>query len=163
MAGPDENDIFQWYFLIFGLDKPYSGGYYMGKIIFPKEYPLKPPAILMLTPSGRFETNMRICFSMSDYHPETWSVAWTTETIMVGLISFMYENEITYGGIDTSNENKMALAAKSLKYTAGLPKFAEIFGDDLHLTGLTPEEIKDLNLKKKERESTAGGCNCSIF
>lgn len=31
---------------------PYEGGYYHGKIIFPPQYPFKPPSILMLTPSG---------------------------------------------------------------------------------------------------------------
>lgn len=33
-------------------DTPYEGGYYHGKIIFPPQYPFKPPSILMLTPSG---------------------------------------------------------------------------------------------------------------
>lgn len=33
------------------------------------EYPFKPPAIMMLTPSGRFATGTRLCLSMSDFHP----------------------------------------------------------------------------------------------
>lgn len=52
---------------------PYEGGYYHGKLKFPPEYPLKPPSILMLTPSGRFKPNTRLCLSMSDFHPETWN------------------------------------------------------------------------------------------
>ena len=31
----------------------------------PKEYPMKPPAIKMLTPNGRFQVNRRLCLSMS--------------------------------------------------------------------------------------------------
>ena len=36
------------------------------------DYPFKPPSLLMVTPSGRFETGVRLCLSMSDFHPETW-------------------------------------------------------------------------------------------
>ena len=68
-----------WYFVIFGLtDCPYEGGVYLGKIIFPLQYPLKPPGIQMITPNGRFKSKTRICMSMSDYHPESWNPAWHT-------------------------------------------------------------------------------------
>ena len=30
----------------------------------------------MLTPNGRFKTGIRLCLSMSDYHPETWNPLW---------------------------------------------------------------------------------------
>ena len=50
-------------------DTPYEGGHYWGKLIFPKEYPLKPPSVMMLTPNGRFKTGRRLCLSMSDFHP----------------------------------------------------------------------------------------------
>jgi ubiquitin-conjugating enzyme E2 J2 len=53
--GGGKDNMYTWYYLIFGLtDCPYEGGYYLGKIIFPKEYPMKPPGIEMITPSGRF-------------------------------------------------------------------------------------------------------------
>ena len=32
-----------------------------GKVIFPPQYPYKPPSILMLTPNGRFATNTKLC------------------------------------------------------------------------------------------------------
>lgn len=32
-----------------------------GKVIFPAQYPYKPPSILMLTPSGRFAVNTKLC------------------------------------------------------------------------------------------------------
>lgn len=31
---------------------------------------MKPPSVIMITPSGRFQPNARICMSMSDFHPE---------------------------------------------------------------------------------------------
>ena len=50
VAAPDPDDMFTWYFIIFGFeDEPYKGGYYMGKLIFPSDYPWKPPSIWMVT------------------------------------------------------------------------------------------------------------------
>lgn len=33
------------------------------------QYPYKPPSIQMFTPSGRFQTNTKLCLSMTDFHP----------------------------------------------------------------------------------------------
>ena len=68
---------------------PYYGGYYHGKLVFPSDYPYKPPRIYMITPNGRFKTNSRLCLSISDYHPDTWKPAWSVSTILTGLLSFM--------------------------------------------------------------------------
>ena len=58
IALPEENNIFNWHFLIFGLkDCDYVGGYYHGIIRFPSEYPMKPPSLMMFTKNGRFEVN----------------------------------------------------------------------------------------------------------
>lgn len=72
---------------------PYDGGYYHGKLMFPREFPFKPPAIYMITPSGRFKTNTRLCLSISDFHPDTWNPAWSVSTILTGLLSFMVSEE----------------------------------------------------------------------
>ena len=70
IALPNESNILEWHYLLEGAkDTPYEGGKYWGKLIFPKEYPLKPPGVMMMTPSGRFRTNRRLCLSMSDFHP----------------------------------------------------------------------------------------------
>ena len=90
IAVPDEKNIFVWHFLIFGLkDCDYENGFYHGKITFPHEYPMKPPSIIMFTPSGRFECSKPICTSFSNYHPESWNPLWGVESIVIGLISFM--------------------------------------------------------------------------
>eukprot|EP00541_Cyclophora_tenuis_P002444 CAMPEP_0116559908 /NCGR_PEP_ID=MMETSP0397-20121206/10674_1 /TAXON_ID=216820 /ORGANISM="Cyclophora tenuis, Strain ECT3854" /LENGTH=104 /DNA_ID=CAMNT_0004085763 /DNA_START=117 /DNA_END=428 /DNA_ORIENTATION=+ len=76
-AVPNEADIREWHYVIEGNQgTPYDGGYYHGKLLFPKEYPLKPPSVIMLTPSGRFQPNRRLCLSMSDFHPESWNPLW---------------------------------------------------------------------------------------
>ena len=54
----------------------YEGGLYHGKVEFTKDYPLKPPAIRLLTPSGRFKEGSKLCFSFSDFHPESWNPMW---------------------------------------------------------------------------------------
>ena len=58
VAAPDPDNMFVWYYIIFGFeDEPFKGGYYMGKLVFPKEYPWKPPEIWMVTEQGRFSTH----------------------------------------------------------------------------------------------------------
>ena len=66
-----------------------SGGVYHGKLVFPGEFPFKPPSIYMITPNGRFKCNTRLCLSISDFHPDTWNPAWSVATILTGLLSFM--------------------------------------------------------------------------
>ena len=88
---PHPENILEWHYMLLPSEAPYRGGCYVGKLLFPQEYPLKPPGVLMLTPSGRFEVNQRICTSFSDYHPESWDPAWTAGTVAMGLQSFMYE------------------------------------------------------------------------
>jgi ubiquitin-conjugating enzyme E2 J2 len=104
MAIPDYNNIFEWHFVIYDLkDCPYEGGFYHGKLLFPTEYPMKPPGIMMLTPSGRFWLKKRICLSISDYHPESWNPIWKAETILTALVSFMNSEEQATGCIATSD------------------------------------------------------------
>lgn len=73
IAAPKPSDYLEWHFVLQGInDTPYANGHYHGKLKFPSSYPFAPPSIMLITPSGRFETNKRICFSMSDFHPEQW-------------------------------------------------------------------------------------------
>lgn len=71
---PNEANILEMHYVIEGSEKtPFEGGVYWGKLLFPKTYPLKPPGVIMMTPSGRFQPNRRLCLSMSDFHPgERW-------------------------------------------------------------------------------------------
>jgi len=32
---------------------------------------------------------LRLCLSISDFHPDTWNPAWSVSTILTGLLSFM--------------------------------------------------------------------------
>ena len=45
---PRESNVLEWRFLITGTEKTdYEGGYYHGKLIFPPQYPMKPPQVML--------------------------------------------------------------------------------------------------------------------
>mmetsp|Transcript_49079 Transcript_49079/g.147804 ORF Transcript_49079/g.147804 Transcript_49079/m.147804 type:complete len:230 (-) Transcript_49079:225-914(-) len=134
-ATPHESNILEWHYVIEGSKgTPYEGGHYHGKLVFPKEYPLKPPSVIMLTPSGRFKPNRRLCLSMSDFHPESWNPMWSVSTILTGLYSFMVETAPTLGSIDTSDAQKRKLARQSLDFNVRDSNFCTLFPDcvDVH-------------------------------
>eukprot|EP01134_Creolimax_fragrantissima_P003896 CFRG3896T1 len=127
-AVPLPSNILEWHYCIKGPeDSPYVGGYYHGKILFPKDYPYKPPGIMMITPSGRFQTNTRLCLSLSDFHPDTWHPAWSVSSILIGLLSFMLENTPTAGSVETTEAKKRTLATRSLETNMANPKFKKLF------------------------------------
>lgn len=125
-------------------DTPYAGGYYHGALVFPPEYPLRPPSVYMYTPSGRFEIGTRLCLSLSDYHPESWKPSWSSRTILLGLQSFMAENEMTAGSITTTDDEKRLLARRSLAYNMQNREFCELF----------PEYVDEY---RKQQEARASG------
>ena len=108
-------------------DSPYAGGLYQGKIRFPDDYPFRPPAIMMLTPNGRFETDRRLCLSMSDYHPELWVPAWSVATILNGVLSFFLEDEPTTGAVVTTEREKRRLRDASAAFNDGDPIYRGLF------------------------------------
>lgn len=167
-ALPSDTDILTWHYVVFDLppESPYSGGQYHGKLIFPREYPLKPPSILMCTISGRFEINKRLCLSMSDYHPETWNPSWRVETILLGLVSFMLDESdpATTGGIRTSFGQRRADALLSFFRNSRNNEFKVHFPDMLDhakyfvgsgfsyksLSGDIARSLKDLGMESEE-------------
>jgi len=127
----DEN-ILSWHYVLEGpKDTPYEGGLYWGRLKFPKDYPFAPPSILMMTPNGRFETNTRLCLSMSDYHPESWQPAWSLATVLKGLLSFMCEECPTAGALvpPSSTEERKRLAEMSLQWNKEQAEFVKAFPD----------------------------------
>lgn len=127
-AAPDEKNILTWNFIIRGPPgSPYEGGEYHGALLFPSEYPFKPPGIKMYTPSGRFHPDKKICFSMSDFHPGSWNPAWSVATILTGLLSFMLSDEMTTGSVTSSIAHKRSFAAKSHAWNIQQARFKEVF------------------------------------
>lgn len=131
LAKPNDENILEWHYVIEGPPlTPFEGGQYHGILRFPPEYPFKPPLILMITPNGRFTTNMRLCLLMLDYHPDTWNPAWLVATILTGLLSFMTGDEATTGSILTTDsvKRKLALSLKQWNNSENV-RFKKLFPD----------------------------------
>ncbi|CAE7692543.1 UBC6, partial [Symbiodinium sp. KB8] len=72
-AKPMGENLFEWHYVLEGpKGTDYEGGWYWGLLRFKASYPMSPPAVIMLTPSGRFKPGERLCLSISDFHPESW-------------------------------------------------------------------------------------------
>ncbi|KAL3119431.1 hypothetical protein niasHT_002519 [Heterodera trifolii] len=117
-ARPMEDNLFEWHFSVRGPpDSPYAGGVYHGRIVLPADYPMKPPNLILMTPNGRFETNKKICLSISGYHPETWLPSWSIRTALLALVGFMPTHSAgALGGLECSREERRRLAIKSLDW-----------------------------------------------
>ncbi|KAF7806833.1 ubiquitin-conjugating enzyme E2 32 [Senna tora] len=95
-------------------DSEFEGGIYHGRIQLPAEYPFKPPSFMLLTPNGRFETQTKICLSISNHHPEHWQPSWSVRTALVALIAFMPTSPNgALGSLDYKKEERRSLAIKS--------------------------------------------------
>ncbi|XP_007035779.2 PREDICTED: ubiquitin-conjugating enzyme E2 32 [Theobroma cacao] len=115
MSLPLEENIFEWQFAIRGpRESEFEGGIYHGRIQLPAEYPFKPPSFMLLTPNGRFETQTKICLSISNHHPEHWQPSWSVRTALVALIAFMPTSPNgALGSLDYKKEERRTLAIKS--------------------------------------------------
>jgi ubiquitin-conjugating enzyme E2 J2 len=127
IAVPDPKNWLRWHYIIYGLDGPFASGVYYGELKFPVNYPMGPPSIMMFTPNGRFIPYKKICTSMSDFHPESWSPIWKISTIITGLISFMQDDERSSGCEITSDSHKATLAHQSMNWNLNNPTFKELF------------------------------------
>ncbi|KAF8622512.1 hypothetical protein AX15_006956 [Amanita polypyramis BW_CC] len=152
-AAPDEKNILTWNYIIRGPpDSPYAGGEYHGVLLFPSEYPFKPPGIKMLTPSGRFQPDKKICFSMSDFHPGSWNPAWSVATILTGLLSFMLSDEMTTGSMTSSDAHKRTFAARSHAWNLTNQRFKDAFPE--HCTPF-PKDLPNMGVKERGLAETA--------
>jgi ubiquitin-conjugating enzyme E2 J2 len=128
LAQPDPSNILEWHFVITGEPgTPYARGTYHGKLLFPPDYPFKPPGIIFMTPSGRFKPGERICFSFSDFHPEEWNPIWHVATILNATQSFMNEESQTSGSTTASRSECTRLAEQSLANSCKNPAFRRMF------------------------------------
>jgi ubiquitin-conjugating enzyme E2 J2 len=144
IARPDTKNILVWHYVLEGdASSEYAGGTYHGKITFPSQYPFRPPAIVMVTPSGRFQSNTRLCLSMSDYHPETWNPSWSVASILTGLQSFFYENTATTGSVKCSKRERQKLAAASAAFNEKNPTFRKVFPDLIGTGERSVSELRD--------------------
>ncbi|VDO49751.1 unnamed protein product [Schistosoma margrebowiei] len=165
-AEPLPTNLFEWHYVIKGpADSPYKGGYYHGKLVFPRDFPFRPPSIYMITPNADF--SCRLCLSISDFHPDTWNPAWSVSSILTGLLSFMLENTCTMGSVVTSTCTKKQLAKTSGDFNLKSEIFCELFPGIVKeiRENLTAEELRSKLLNssnQRQSQSDASTNNSSV-
>lgn len=114
---PDPDNVYEWYFVVFGLEDDFKGGYYIGKVTCKNDYPQTAPNITIYTDNGKFRPYYMqkdgICLSISDFHQESWNPAWKVTQIVMGLISFWLSEEYTYGSIESYDYSGQPFGAKT--------------------------------------------------
>ena len=69
---PDPQNVYEWYYIVFGLEDDFKGGYYIGKVTLKDTYPQTAPNITIFTENGKFKTKKEqpdgLCLSISDFH-----------------------------------------------------------------------------------------------
>ncbi|XP_069700001.1 ubiquitin-conjugating enzyme E2 J1-like [Periplaneta americana] len=156
-AHPLDDNLFEWHFTVQGPPATdFEGGVYHGRILLPTEYPMKPPNIILLTPNGRFETNKKICLSISGHHPETWQPSWSIRTALLALIAFMpTPGNGTIGSLDYTPEERQMLARKSQSWEcSSCGKIAEQLSASVSKPPTQEESslIRQIALKAEEQK-----------
>lgn len=150
-AQPLDDNLFEWHFTVRGPpESEFDGGIYHGRVILPPDYPMKPPSIILLTPNGRFETNKKICLSISGHHPESWQPSWSLRTALLAIIGFMpTHGSGAIGSLDYSAQERKQLAKKSQAWTC--PNCGPV----ARLLKERSQEPQDIAADKEAREQAA--------
>jgi ubiquitin-conjugating enzyme E2 D/E len=88
-AGPSNNDLFNWDATIIGpTETPYEGGIFYLKMLFPADYPFKPPKITFNTKiyHPNINSNGDICL---DVLKDQWSPALNVSKILLSICSLL--------------------------------------------------------------------------
>lgn len=158
---PDEKNVLLWYFMLRPpMDTKYAGGLYIGRINIRPTYPMSPPDFYMLTPSGRFQVNSKICLSNSGYHADEWSAMWSFESIVRGFVSIFLDDK--ENGISHLHEKDIKVihnhAQNSSVYNLeNHPEIVRLFTRFVDNNGLPrPDEeiMKDLTKEQPKPEIT---------
>ncbi len=104
-------------------DTPYFGGIYHGKLVFPKSFPFKAPAVYMITPSGRFECNKRICVPRYSQCTHCFKII----TLLLDLLCLMSEDIVGHGCIVETDQIRRKLTEQSSIFNSNDAVFCNLF------------------------------------
>ena len=88
-AGPVSDDLYNWQATIMGpKDSPYEGGVFFLSLVFPSEYPFKPPKVHFTTKiyHCNISANGSICL---DILRDQWSPALTVNKLLLSISSLL--------------------------------------------------------------------------
>ena len=111
---PLKHDLLTWHFTFLGPeDTEFAGGIYHGYFKLPHDFPMSPPDIYYLTESGRYTPNTKICLTVTSYHKEEWSPAWTMRTLVEAVNAYFLVDGDGIGSERVDAEERRRLAEKS--------------------------------------------------
>eukprot|EP00298_Acanthocystis_sp_HF-20_P005569 c15695_g1_i2.p1 GENE.c15695_g1_i2~~c15695_g1_i2.p1 ORF type:complete len:164 (+),score=47.80 c15695_g1_i2:43-492(+) len=88
-AGPVGDDLFRWQATIIGpSDSPFAGGVFQLHVVFPPDYPFKPPKLQFATKiyHPNINANGGICL---DILKDQWSPALTISKVLLSICSLL--------------------------------------------------------------------------
>ena len=142
--GPMGRNLLHWHFSVQGTpNSVYEKGVYHGRIVLPKDYPMSPPRVQMLTPSGRFIPGHDICLSASSYHPESWTPRWTILSLIDALRLHMLTSANEIGGQNASNEQRRKRALESRTWGRGVVCHEKMLNDGIFTLESLEEEQEE--------------------
>ena len=129
----DQSNMDHWFFMIIGEpDSPMEGGEYIGQLVIPPDYPYHPIDFVMLTPSGRFKTDVKICFDITGYHKDSWSASWRVPSLLIAFMSMMVmmvpAHDVPVGHLACTSESIREMVPIAREYNEQtFPKALELF------------------------------------
>jgi ubiquitin-conjugating enzyme E2 G1 len=111
----NEDNIFKWDFIIFGPnDTPYEGGVFTAQMLFPKEYPNKPPTLKFVSDiyHPNVYVNGKVCISILhegtdaygyESSVERWKPVHGVASVILSVISMLSDpNDESPANIDAA-------------------------------------------------------------
>lgn len=71
----EENNVYVWHCLMFGLPEEFFGGEYIIRLQAKDDFPSSPPSFKVLTPNGAYEIDCFICISVGEFHVKDYQSA----------------------------------------------------------------------------------------
>jgi ubiquitin-conjugating enzyme E2 J1 len=126
-AQPLNDDLLDWHFVLLGAENSvFENGLFHGRIMLDQDYPMKPPRVIFLTESGRFEVGVPVCLTITSHHAECWQPSWDIRTALTAIRAFMQTAaDGALGGIDSADEDRIELSLRSRARPTAMPCLAD--------------------------------------
>ena len=122
-AQPLNDDLLDWHFVLLGAENSaFDKGLFHGRIMLDQDYPMKPPRVIFLTETGRFEVGVPVCLTITSHHAECWQPTWDIRTALTAIRAFMETPaDGALGGIDSADEDRVEFARRSRVEPQAIP------------------------------------------